>query len=161
MRWKSLRHYSCLVAWSPAADERRAPRIGALPVMLLAAVGLSQIAVLIFYVTRGPRESSSSSLYLLHTGSAGVLVGLAVTWYAMALRTRALGGALILGWVTTAALMLVSYMIVSPAGVLLFWSVLACVLLAAAAGLAVFYMRGASDSRALCFPGAGQNCNVF
>ena len=76
---------------------------------------------------------------------AGVLVGLAVIWYAMALRTRVLGGALILGWITTAALMQVSTTILSPAGVLFFWSVLACVLLAAAAGLAVFYMRGPSD----------------
>ena len=135
-----------MVAWSPAADGHRAPRIGVLPVMLLAAVGLSQIAVLIIYVTVG-RElpSYSSSLYLYILGSAGVLVGIAVIWYAMALRTRVLGGALILGWITTAALMQVSTTILSPAGVLFFWSVLACVLLAAAAGLAVFYMRGPSD----------------
>jgi Caspase domain len=136
-----------LVAWSPAADERRAPRIGVLPVMLLAAVGLSQVAALIFYVTVGGEAGSfSRSLYLYILGSAGVLVGLAVTWYAMALRIRVLGGALILGWITTAALMQVPFTIVSPAGVLLFWSVLACVMLAAAAVLAVFYMHGPSDS---------------
>ena len=135
-----------MVAWSPAADGRRAPRIGVLPVMLLAAVGLSQIAALIFYVTVGGEIMSyPQSLYLYILGSAGVLVGLAVTWYAMTLRARALGGALILGWITVAALTLVAIMTLSPAGILLFWSVLACVLLAAAAVLAVLYMRGASD----------------
>ena len=136
-----------MVAWSRAADGHRAPRIGVLPVMLLAAVGLSQIAVLIIYVTVGG-ESYSLSLYLYILGSAGVLVGLAVIWYAMTLRTCALGGALILGWITTAALMLVSYMTLLSAGVLLFWSVLACVLLAAAVVLTIFYMRGPSDDAA-------------
>ena len=63
----------------------------------------------------------------------------------MALRTRALGGALILGWITVAALTLAAIMTVAPPSVLLFWSVLACVLLAAATVLAVFYMRGPSD----------------
>ena len=58
-----------MVAWSPAADERRAPRIGVLPVMLLAAVGLSQIAALIFYVTVGGEIVSYSSVAVpLHTG---------------------------------------------------------------------------------------------
>jgi hypothetical protein len=136
-----------MVAWGPAADGHRAPRIGVLPVMLLAAVGLSQIAALVMYVTLGG-TSYSSSLYIYILGSAGVLVGLAVTWYAMALRTRSLGGALILGWITTAALMMVSLTILSPAGVLLFWGVLACVLLAAAAVLAVLYVRGPSDDAA-------------
>jgi hypothetical protein len=145
-----------LVAWSPAADERRAPRIGVLPMMLLAAVGLSQVAALIFYVTVGGEAGSfSRSLYLYILGSAGVLVGLAVTWYAMALRARALGSALILGWITTAALMQLPFTIVSPAGVLLFWGVLACVLLAAAAGLTVFYMRGPSDSEGALLSGGG------
>ena len=152
-----------MVAWSRAADGHRAPRIGVLPVMLLAAVGLSQIAVLIIYVTVGGEMSYSSSLYLYILGSAGVLVGLAVIWYAMTLRTRALGGALILGWITTAALMLVSYMTLLSAGVLLFWSVLACVLLAAgrrAHGLLHARTVGRCE-HPLFFPGAGQNCNVF
>ena len=77
-----------MVTWSPAADGRRAPRIGVLPVMLLAAVSLGQIAVLIFYVTVGRwinSFDSRTSLFLYILGSAGVLVGLAVTWYAMAL----------------------------------------------------------------------------
>ena len=135
-----------MAAWSPAADGHRAPRIGVLPVMLLAAVGLSQIAALVMYVTIGGEIMSnlkSLSLYIL--GSAGVLVGLAVTWYAMTLRTRVLGGVLILGWITVSALTLVAAMPLAPSGILLFWSVLACVLLAAATGLAVFYIRGASD----------------
>ena len=145
-----------MVAWSPAADGRRAPRIGVLPVMLLAAVGLSQIAALIFYVTVGGVITSySMSLYLYILGSAGVLVGLAVTWYAMALRTRALGGALILGWITVAALTLVSYhdLVASWRPPLLERSRLRAA--GAAAGLAVFYMRGPSDSEGALLSGGG------
>jgi Caspase domain len=145
-----------MVAWSPAADERRAPRIAPLPVMLLGAVGLGQIAILIYYVTVGHLISSSYPLNALRVyilGSTGVLVGLAVTWYAVTLRARALGGALLLGWVTVAVLMLASLMPQSPPGTLLFWNVLACVLLAAAAVLAVFYMRGASDSEGALLSG--------
>jgi hypothetical protein len=145
-----------MAAWSPAADGRRAPRIGVLPVMLLATVGLSQIAELVMYVTVGGELISySSSLYLYILASAGVLVGLAVTWYAMSLRTRALGGALVLGWIIIAALMLVSIMAASPPGTLLFWSVLACVLLAAAVVTTVFYMRGSSDSEGALLSGGG------
>lgn len=145
-----------IVSWSPVVDERRTPQMGALPVMLLSVVGLSQIAALIFYVTLGHWINSSYvSLSFFILGSVGVLVGLAVTWYALALRARALGGALVLGWITVAALMLAPYMVVLPASDLLFWSVLACVLLAAAAGLAVFYMRGASDSEGALLSGGG------
>lgn len=116
--------------WSPAADKRRAPRIRGLPVLLLGAVGLSQIAALVFYVTLGRVIGSYYSLSLYILGSAGVLVGLAVTWYAICLRARTLGGALLLGWVTAAALMLTSYMTLPLTDVLLFWSVLGFVLLA-------------------------------
>jgi len=147
-----------MVAWSPAADGHRAPGIGVLPVMLLAAVGLGQIAVLIFYVTVGRWISSfdsRTSLFLYILGSAGVLVGLAVTWYATGLRARALGSALILGWVTVAALTLASSMTLPTPDSFLLWSVLACVLLAAAAGLAVFYMHGPSDSEGALLSGGG------
>jgi hypothetical protein len=63
----------------------------------------------------------------------------------MCLRGPALGGALVLGWVTVAALTLASYITLSPNGVLLFWSVLECVLLAAVVVLTIFYVRGPSD----------------
>ena len=145
-----------MAAWSPAADGRRAPRIGVLRVVLLAAVGLSQIAALVMYVTIGGEimsYSKSLSLYIL--GSAGVLIGLAVTWYAMTLRTRVLGAVLILGWITVSALTLMASMILAPDDVLLFWSVLAFLLLAAAAGLTVFYMRGSSDSEGALLSGGG------
>lgn len=147
-----------MVAWSPAADGRRAPGIGVLPVMLLAAMGLGQIAVLIFYVTVGGwinSLDSRTSLFLYILGSAGVLVGLAVTWYAMALRVSALGSALILGWVTAVALTLASIMALPIPDSFLFWSVLACVLLAAAAVLAVFYIHGPSDSEGALLSGGG------
>jgi hypothetical protein len=63
----------------------------------------------------------------------------------MCLRARTLGGVLVLGWVTVAALWLTSYMTLSPAGVLLFWNVLEYVLLAAVVVLTIFYVRGPSD----------------
>ena len=113
--------------------------------MLLGAVGFSQIAVLIFYVTVGRTIDSYYSLSFYILGSAGVLVGLAVTWYAMCLRARTLGGALVLGWVTAAALMLTNNMTLPLTDVLLFWSVLGCVLLAAVVVLTIFYVRGPSD----------------
>jgi hypothetical protein len=147
-----------MVAWSRVVDERRTPQMGALPVMLLSAVGLSQIAALIFYVTLGHLSSSFYPLNALRfyiLGSTGVLVGLAVTWYAVTLRARALGGALLLGWVAVAVLMLAPLILQLPPGTLLFWSVLACVLLAAAAVLAVFYMRGPSDSEGALLSGGG------
>jgi hypothetical protein len=121
--------------------------------MLLGAVGLGQIAVLIFCVKIGSLINSDLSLFFYLLGSAGVLVGLAVTWYAVTLRARALGGALLLGWVTVTVLMLASFMTLPTPGTLLFWNVLACVLLAAAAVLAVLYMRGPSDSEGALLSG--------
>jgi caspase domain-containing protein len=137
-----------LVSWSPAVGMRRAPPIRALPVMLLGAVGFSQIAALIVYVSQGRRLvyfPLSLSLYIM--GGAGVLVGLAVTWYALSLRARALGGALVLGWVTVAALALMNYMTQwsGMTSVERFWNVLECVLLAAVVVLTIFYVRGPSD----------------
>ncbi len=137
-----------LVSWSPAVGMRRAPPIRALAVMLLGAVGFSQIAALIFYVSQGRRLvyfPLSLSLYIM--GGAGVLVGLAVTWYALSLRARALGGALVLGWVTVAALALMTYMTQwsGITGVERFCTVLECVLLAAVVVLTIFYVREPSD----------------
>jgi hypothetical protein len=136
-----------MVSWSPAADRRRAPRIRKLPVMLLGAVGFSQIAALISYVTHGRSAGFFWPLYYSILGSAGVLVGLAVTWYALSLRARALGGALVLGWVTVAALALMNYMTLwsGMTGVERFCTVLECVLLTAVVVLTIFYVRGPSD----------------
>ena len=136
-----------MVSWSPAADRRRAPPTRALPVMLLGAVGLSQIAALIFYVTVGRTIPAYDyrSLFFYILGSAGVLVGLAVAWYAMSLRARTLGGALVLGWVIFAALMLTFVMTLPLTDVLLFWGVLEYVLLATVVVLTVFYIREPSD----------------
>ncbi len=82
-----------MVSWRPAADRRRVTPIRALPMILLGAAGLSQIASLIFYVTVGqsiPALDSYISVYFYILGSAGVLVVLAVTWYAMSLQATAL-----------------------------------------------------------------------
>ena len=133
-----------MVSWSPAADRSRAPRIRALPVVLVGAVGFSQIASLIFYVNLGGKAPFPDSLYDYILGSAEVLVGLAVAWYAMSLRARALGGALVLGWVTVAALTLISHMTLwsGMTGVGRFCGVLECVLLATVVVLTIFYVRG-------------------
>jgi hypothetical protein len=139
-----------MVSWSPAADRHRALRIRAFPAMLLGAVGLSQIAALIFYVSGGLAAGSYSSYYSLYyyiLGSAGVLVGLAVTLYAMSLQARALGGVLVLGWVTIVALTLMDYMTrwSVMTGVERFCGVLECVLLATVIVLTIFYVRGPSN----------------
>ncbi len=120
-----------LISWSPTVGWRRASRLGLLPVMLLCGVGLSQIVVWIFYVTQFKLAADHA------LGVAGLLVGLAVTWYAVNLRADAFGGALVLGWSTIMALWLLTAM--SP------WTAigtLGCILLAAVAILARIYMRG-------------------
>jgi hypothetical protein len=117
-----------VVCWSPAVDWHPASRLRPLQVMLLWGVGLSQIAVLIFAVTQ--REFVAQAL-------AELVIGLAVTWYAVNLRASALGGALVLGWSTVVVLGFISAM--SP------WTaigVLGCVLMAAVVILAFIYLRG-------------------
>ena len=71
----------------------------------------------------------------------------AVTWYAMSLRARALGGALVLGWVAIAALTLTADITLWPwtTGVEHFCVVLEGVLLAIVVVLTVFYVREPSD----------------
>jgi hypothetical protein len=123
-----------MVSWRPSVDRRRATGFRPLPVALLAGVGLSQVAELAFWVHGYPHASSYAF------GIAGLLVGLAVTWYSVSLRAHALGGALVLGWAITSALVLLGY------GT---WSALApltLVLLVAVVTLAVIYIRQPSDS---------------
>ena len=141
-----------MVSWSPAADRRGAPQIRGLPMILLGAVGLSQIASLIFYVTIGQifhfAIDSYIQPYYYILGSAGVLVVLAVTWYAVSLRARALGGALVFGWVTIAALLSCIYMTETwsfISGVGRFCVVLEFVLLATVVTLTIIYVRGPSE----------------
>ena len=141
-----------MVSWSPAADRCRTPQIGALPMILLAAAGLSQIASLIFYVTVAQifhvTINSYIQPYFYILGSAGVLVVLAVTWYAVSLRARALGGALVFGWVTIAALLSCIYMTQlwsEISGVGRFCVILEFVLLATIVMLTIIYVRGPSE----------------
>jgi uncharacterized protein YcfJ len=137
-----------MVSWSPAVDRRLHPPIRALPVMLLGAAGFSQIAALILYISQGrgsPYFPVSLSDYIM--GGALVPVVLAVTWYAMSLRAHAVGAALVLGWVTIAALTLMNNVIQwsRMTGVERFWAVLECVLLATVVVLTIFYVREPSD----------------
>ena len=141
------------VSWGPAADRHRTPQIRRLPMILLGVAALSQVSSLIFYATLngiflGYDGYIGSTLIVL--GIAGVLAVSAVTWYAMSLRAHALGGALVLGWVTTAALVTcrwVTWAWQSSAtwGVGHVCAVLSFVLLAAVVMLTIIYMRQPSE----------------
>jgi hypothetical protein len=124
-----------MVSWHPAVGGLRATRLRPLAVALLVGVGLSQVAGLVLW-THGSQYGSS---YVL--GIAALLVGLAVTWYAVSLRAHALGGALVLGWAITSALVSLGFNKWSAPGLL----ALALVLLAAVVVLAVRYIRQPSD----------------
>ena len=132
-----------MVSWSRAANRRRAPWNGMLPLMLLGTIGSSQIAALFLYVNEGQEAGSYYSQYYYILGSVEVFVGLAITWYALCLRARALGGALILGWVTIAVLTLMTDVTKWSllTGVERFWVVLEYVLLATVVALTIFYVR--------------------
>ena len=123
-----------VVSWSPTVGRRHGSRPGPLPVLLLCGVGLSQLAAGLFYATAGKNATSYT------IAIAGLLVGLAVTWYAVSLQNSALGGTLVLGWATVTALTLLALV---PA-----WTAsgaLGCVLLAAVIILAFIYMRRPPD----------------
>jgi hypothetical protein len=123
-----------LVSWRPAVDRRRPGGFRPLPVVLLGSVGLSQVAGTAFWVHGYPNILS----YVL--GIAGLVVGLAVTLYAVSLRAHALGGALVLGWAITSALVPVGFGTWSALGTLVL------VLLAAVVILAIIYWRQPSDA---------------
>ena len=123
-----------LVSWRPAVDRRRPGGLRPLPVVLLGGVGLSQVAGTAFWVHGYPNILS----YVL--GIAGLVVGLAVTLYAVSLRAHALGGALVLGWAITSALVPVGFGTWSALGTLVL------VLLAAVVILAIIYWRQPSDA---------------
>ena len=122
-----------LVSWRPAMDRRRAMGFRPLPVALVGGVGLSQVAGLAFWV----HGDANASSYIL--GIAGLLVGLAVTWYAVSLRAYAPGGALVLGWAIAWALFTVGFGKWSALGALVL------VLLAVVVVLAIIYIRQPSD----------------
>jgi DivIVA domain-containing protein len=120
-----------LISWSPAAGWHRGSRLRPLAVMLLCGVGLSRIVGLISAFTQQGKNGTSETFAV-----AGLLVGLAVTWYAVNLQAHALGGALVLGWSTVTALWLVAGM--SPPTAM---DALGCVLLAAVIVMTLIYMR--------------------
>jgi hypothetical protein len=138
------------VSWSPATDRHRTPQIRGLPAILLGAAALSQISSLIYYVTISGTNSGYIGSYFYILGIAGVLVVSAVTWYAMSLRARALGGALILGWVTIAALITCLWVtwtwgFPTTSGAGHVCAVLSFVLLATVVMLTIIYMRRPSE----------------
>ena len=121
--------------------------------ILLGVAALSQVSSLIFYATLNgifPSYDSFIGSCLVVLGIAGVLVVSAVTWYAMSLRARALGGALVLGWVTIAALVTCRWVTwgwhsSATWGVGDVCAVLSFVLLAAVVILTIIYIRQPSE----------------
>jgi hypothetical protein len=122
-----------VVSWRPAVAGRHAGGLRPLPVVLLGVVGLSQVAGLFLWVHSSTPIYGTS--YVL--GIAALLVGLAVTWYAVSLQDHALGGALVLGWAITSALVSLGYNRWLVPGLV----ALVVVLLAAVVILAVVYIR--------------------
>jgi hypothetical protein len=132
-----------LFSWIPAVDSRRVPMARVLPVIILCGVGLSQIASLIVLVNRSPNAANYA------WGVAEILIGLAVTWYAVSLRAHALGGALVLGWATITATRSLAYIVrwwFITSGVGRVFSILEFILLATVVILAIGYSRGPSGT---------------
>jgi hypothetical protein len=135
-----------MISWSQAAERRQARQISGLPLLVVGAAGLSQVPVLIFCVQIG---NSLNDYTYFAQGSVGVLLALAVTWYAMSLQTRALGGAMVVGWATAAAMLFsidvsLDWPLFSYA-VPMYWFILGYILLAAVVVVTVIYLGKPSD----------------
>jgi hypothetical protein len=132
-----------VISWSLAAGSRCVPPLRGLPLMLLCSVGLSLIVNVIWIMNDQP------SAYEYAFGPAEIVVGLAVTWYAMTLRAHPLGGALVLGWIICALHLVLAPMTgywPTSTGVIRLASVSECILLAIAMILAIIYMRRPSNT---------------
>jgi Caspase domain len=140
-----------VISWNQAAGRRHAWKFRMLPVMLVCGVGLSQIAQFIFYYT-DYYSATNTANYI-----AAILVGLALAWYATRLRASTLGGALVLGWVTTTALSLIADMTTSSWSIGYLFAVFSCVLLATVVILTIIYMRGPSEPDPGPAPGDGSS----
>ncbi len=95
-----------LASRKPGASGSQAGRSNTLPVMLVCFVTLSQVTGLILY--QSPAAFGQAAHPLLTQGVPAVVVGLAISWYAVSLRAPTQGGALLLGWVTTTSIWLIS-----------------------------------------------------
>ncbi|MBV9204305.1 MAG: caspase family protein [Actinobacteria bacterium] len=138
-----------LASWNPGPRRSGDRKTGALPVMLVCCVSLSQIAGVFLYESP-VFDWTADANYA--QGAAAVVVGLAVSCYAVSLRTRTLGGVLILGWATTTVIWLISTLLSvteydhsSLTRIGHVATVPEFAFLAAAIILAVVYMRGSPD----------------
>jgi hypothetical protein len=134
-----------LVAWNASAGRSQVQRWGAIRVMLVCSASLSQIAGLLLY--QSPAFHWAAHAFYTQ-GVAAIVVGLAVSWYAVSRRARSLGGSLLLGWAIITAIWLISTVLWLPTvsatltGVPRVSAVLEFVLIAVAVILAIIYMRG-------------------
>ncbi len=103
-----------LLAWRPAAARRRSPQAGPRTVLIMVTIALAVAAYTVGTVLVG---TSAPNYALAVVESA---TGLAVGWYALSLRSRGLGAALLLGWTVQAALVatvdVTSYSVLTVAG---------------------------------------------
>jgi hypothetical protein len=135
-----------LVSWGPAVADGRVLRARALPVLMLGAAGFSQVSNALFLATDWRHyhiQSLAVALDDFMIGIASAFVALALTCYGMTLRTRALGGSLILGWVTAAAAFPLAYMSNWPIDTAAerCYSISGLILLAIVVMLTVVYVR--------------------
>jgi hypothetical protein len=136
-----------LVAVGRSAGRVRVP--GSLGLALLAVVGAGSGAWArivysrdywdTYYAPAGPREAAAG---------ISVAVAVAVAWYALTLRDRLLGGALLLGWYTTMTVGFLAYFtaylghhVLLPGVQLAGAHILVAALIAAGIALTVIYMR--------------------
>jgi serine/threonine protein kinase len=113
------------------------------------ALVLAWVVVLAWATAAESLLVEANSVYTIY-GSVGAFIALAVTWYAMSLRVRALGGALVLGWVTVAAISLIieatgNWSYIYHRGVVLFSLILTYALLATVVALTIIYVRRPSE----------------
>jgi len=138
-----------LASRRPGASRSQLRRLGVLPVTLVCFVTLSQVTGLVLY--QSPAAFIQAAHPFLTQGVPAVAVGLAISWYAVSLQARAQGGALLLGWITTTSIWLIStvlYVDKQQNGTLTtaprVSATLEFILLAIALILTIIYMRGPS-----------------
>jgi hypothetical protein len=138
-----------IVSWSPATVRRRTSILHPLSVILLCAVGLSQVAQLIFWLTVERHYHVDHTAAIKVNLIIAILVGLAVTVYAVRLQARASGGALVLGWTTLTALSLLNLIAYANWSHLpqssKTWGIITGALLVAVAILTITYMCRPSE----------------
>jgi serine/threonine protein kinase len=97
-----------LVLWSAWKPNRTAgpPRSrGGMPVALVLGAALIGVAEVVIYVSFGRESFNNFSAYDYAFGVGGLVVGVAAALVAISVRNSGLGGAILLGWAVTMAVL--------------------------------------------------------